>query len=224
MRSRLSPRPIAALALLVGGASAAWGQSGISERQELTEGRSAARQIEARYRVVAGTSEARQVERIGRRIVAVSARPGLPWSFRVLDEKTANAFALPGRVYIFTGMLRMIDGDTDALAGVIAHEIAHTAARHTRKQMEKGAFLGLVRYLLYGQDEEYEADRLAVRYLRQTGYDPNGMIRLFRKFRQREGRGRDHAGWFASHPGTLDRIAQIRRWMGHPTAGAAPHD
>jgi predicted Zn-dependent protease len=224
MRLPLSPRPLAALALLLGWASAAWGQSGISERQELAEGRNAARQVEARYRVVAGTSEARQVERIGRRIVAVSARPRLPWSFRVLEEKTPNAFALPGRVYIFTGMLKMIEGDTDALAGVIAHEIAHTAARHTRKQMEKGAFVGLVRYLLYGQDEEYEADRLAVRYLRQTGYDPNGMIRLFRKFRRQEGRGRDHAGWFASHPGTLDRIARIRRWMGHPTAGDAPHD
>ena len=210
---------VAAVLLIGAAAPAARGQSGLSERQELAEGRSAARRIEARYHVVAGTSQARQVEQIGRRIAAVSGRPRLPWSFHVLDEKSANAFALPGRVYIFTGMLKMVEGDTDALAGVIAHEVAHTAARHTRKQMEKGAFLGLIRYLLYGQDEEYEADRLAVRYLRQTGYDPNGMIRLFRKFRRQEGKQRDHAGWFSSHPGALDRIVHIRRWMGRPLGG-----
>ena len=212
------------VAVLLGlaAAPAAWGR--VSERQELAQGRSAARRIEAHYRVVSGTERARQVERIGRRIAAVSARPRLPWQFLVLEEKTVNAFTVPGRVYVFTGMLDMVGDDTDALAGVIAHEVAHTAARHTRKQMEKGAFLGLIRYLLYGQDEEYEADRLAVRYLRQTGYDPNGMIRLFRKFRRREDKKRDHAGWFASHPGTLDRITHIRRWMGRRPVADVPGD
>lgn len=220
-----SPRPsisrqaaaLSSVAFLLAG-PAAWGQSRVSERQELAQGRSAAREVEAHYHVLTGTKETRQIEQIGHRLAAVSARPRLDWKFFVLDGRTVNAFALPGRVYVFRGMLDLIGGDTDALAGVLAHEVAHTAARHTRKQMEKGAFVGLIRYLVYAKDDEYEADRLAVRYLRRTGYDPNGMIRLFLKFRRKEGKRRDHTGWFSSHPGTLDRVAQIRRWMGKPPA------
>lgn len=205
----------------------------ISERQELEAGRAAAAQVEQKYRVVRGTRAARRVEQMGRRMAAVSGRPNIPWHFRVLEEPSVNAFAVPGYVYIHTGLLKAVGSDTDALAGVIAHEIAHTDARHSKKQMEKGAAAGLligiltkggnnrnsgwfnlagnVAMLKFSRDDEYEADRRAVGYMRRTGYDPNGMIRFFRKLQQREGRGNGVTTWFRTHPYSGDRINRLRR-------------
>jgi predicted Zn-dependent protease len=203
----------------------------VSEQQELEAGRQAAQQVEQKFRVVTGTREARRVEQIGRRMAAVSGRPNLPWKFRVIEEKSVNAFSVPGYVYLHTGLLNEVGDDTDALAGVIAHEVAHTDARHSKEQMEKGAVAGLIGALItrgdnrkagwfnlagnvvllkFSRDDEYEADRLAVRYMQQTGYDPNGMIRFFQKLQRQEGRGNAVTNWFRTHPNSGDRIARLR--------------
>jgi predicted Zn-dependent protease len=204
----------------------------ISERQELEAGREAAQEVERKYRVATGTREARLVEQMGRRLAAASGRPNLPWKFRVIEERTVNAFSVPGYVYVHTGLINAIGDDTDALAGVIAHEVAHTDARHSKEQMEKGAVAGLLGSLLtrgdnrkagwfnlagnvvllkFSRDDEYEADRLAVRYMRRAGYDPNGMIRFFQKLQKQEGRGSNLTTWFRTHPNSGDRIARLRR-------------
>lgn len=205
----------------------------ISERQELEMGRDAARQVESKYRVLNDTREARLVEQMGRRLARVSGRSNLNWQFRVIQERSVNAFSVPGYVYIHTGLLQAIGDDTDALAGVIAHEIAHTDARHSKKQMEKGAVAGLLGTLItkggrknagwfnlganvvllnYSRGDEYEADRLAVRYLQQTGYDPRGMIRFFEKLQRMEGRG-GGPEFFRTHPNSGNRIARIRQMI-----------
>lgn len=204
----------------------------VSEQQELEAGRQAAEQVEQKYRVETGTRRARQVEQIGRKMAAVSGRPGLPWRFRVIRESSVNAFSVPGYVYMHTGLLDAIGGDTAALAGVIAHEVAHTDARHSKEQMEKGAVAGLIGSLItrgdqkkagwfnlagnvallkFSRDDEYEADRLAVRYMRQTGHDPRGMIRFFEKLQRQEGKSSKLTTWFRTHPNSGDRIARIRR-------------
>ncbi len=201
----------------------------VSEQQELEAGRQAAEQVEQKYRVVTGTREARLVEQIGRRMAAVSGRPNLPWKFRVIEEKSVNAFSVPGYVYIHTGLLDQIGGDTDALAGVIAHEVAHTDARHSKEHMEKSAVAGFLGSLIrdrtaasianiggslillkHSRDDEYESDRLAVRYLQRTGHDPNGMIRFFQKLQKQEGGSGGPATWFRTHPNSGDRINRIR--------------
>jgi len=210
----------------------------ISERQELEAGRDASRQVEAKYRVVSGTREARLVEDMGRRLAAVSGRPRLNWQFRVIDEPSVNAFSVPGYVYIHTGLLRAIGDDTEALAGVVAHEVAHTDAKHSKKQMEKGAVAGLLGQIItrggrkntgwfnlvgnvvllrFSRDDEYQADRLAVNYLQRTGYDPRGMIRFFRKLQKMEGRG-GTPEFFRTHPNSGDRIARIEKMIGERQA------
>ena len=203
----------------------------VSERQELEAGRQASQQVESKYRVITGTREARLVEQIGRRMASVSGRRNLPWRFRVIQDPSVNAFSVPGYVYIHTGLLNAVGGDTDALAGVIAHEVAHTDAKHSKEQMEKGAVAGFlgslitrgdqrkagwfnivgnVALLKFSRDDEFEADRLAVRYMQRTGYDPNGMIRFFQKLQKQEGRGNQVTNWFRTHPNSGDRIARIR--------------
>lgn len=203
----------------------------VSEQQELEAGRQAAQQVEQKYQVVRGR-EADQVEQIGRRMAAVSGRSKLPWQFRVIRESSVNAFSVPGYVYVHTGLLQAVGNDTDALAGVIAHEVGHVAAHHSKKQMEKSAVAGLLGALItrgnsrnmgwfniagnvvllkYSRDDEFEADRLAVGYLQRTGYDPRGMIRFFEKLQKQEGKSSRVTGWFQTHPASGDRIARIRR-------------
>lgn len=238
-------RDIAVLALVVSGTAGvvtttptpAHAIDLVSEQQELEAGREAAQQVEQKYRVVTGTRQARLVEQIGKKMAAVSGRPKLSWKFRVIEEKSINAFAVPGYVYLHTGLLQAIGGDTEALAGVIAHEVAHTDARHSKKQMEKGAVAGLLGTLItrgdsrkagwfnlagnvvllkFSRDDEYEADRLAVRYLRTTGYDPRGMIRFFQKLQQQEGKSNQLTAWFRTHPNSGDRIDRIRALIHKP--------
>ncbi len=203
----------------------------VSERQELEAGHQAARQVESKYRVVTGTHEARMVEDIGRDMASVSGRPRIPWRFRVIEEPSVNAFSVPGYVYIHTGLIRATGGDVDELAGVIAHEVAHTDARHSKEQMEKGAVAGILGSLIsrgnnrkggwfnlgaglvmlnYSRNDEYEADRLAVRYMKRTGFNPNGMIEFFQKLQQKEGRGNKVGSFFRTHPYSSDRISRIR--------------
>ena len=97
--------------------------------------------------------------------------------------------------------------------------------------MEKGAFAGLLGSLLtkgdsgkagwfnlganlvllnYSRQDEYQADSLAVRYMKRTGYDPNGLIEFFQKLQQKEGRGNKVTGFFRTHPYSGDRISRIR--------------
>lgn len=210
----------------------------ISERQEMEAGRQAAAEVESKMRIVTGTRDAQMVERIGRQMASVSGRPGLPWQFRVVEDKSLNAFSLPGYVYVNTGLLDATRNDRDALAGVIAHEVAHVDARHSKKQMEKGALAGLLGSLIvrdkkqagwfniagglvmmkFSRDDEYDADSRAVRYLQRTGYDPRGMVRFFRKLEKMEGKGSKNLTFFRTHPNSGDRVSRIERQIGSRAA------
>lgn len=203
----------------------------VNKAQELEAGEQAAREVESKYRVVTGTREARLVEQIGRRMASVSGRTDVPYRFRVIDEPAVNAFSIPGYVYVHTGLIRATAGDTDALAGVIAHEVAHIAAAHSREHMEKSSVAGILGGLLtrgnrntqalfgiaangvllqHGRSDEYEADKLAVRYMKQTGYDPRGMVRFFSKLQRSEGKDNKLTAFFRTHPSSGDRIKRIQ--------------
>jgi len=204
----------------------------VSEKQELEAGREAAKQVAAKYKFETGTSRARLVEILGRRMSKASGRTNIPWTFRVIEDKTVNAFSIPGYVYIHTGLLDAVGSDEDALAGVVAHEVAHIAAKHSKKQMEKSAVAGLVGGLLsrgnrttgsilnlaggltllkFSRDDEYQADHLAVEYLGKTGYNPQGMVRFFRKLEAQEGKTDKVSGFFQTHPNSGDRIERIQK-------------
>lgn len=211
---------------------------GISEREELEAGNQAAAEVERTKRIVRGTAQANLVERIGRQMASVSGRPSIPWQFRVVDDKAVNAFSVPGWVFIHTGLLDATRGDTDALAGVIAHEVAHVDAKHSKKQMEKGALAGLLGSVLvrnkqqaglfnvagnlvllkYSRDDEFDADKRAVNYMKRTGYDPNGMVRFFRKLEKMGGGSNKNLSFLQTHPHSSDRISRIQGHIRRNTA------
>lgn len=143
------------------------------------------------------------VSGIVQRLARTSDQPDLTYRSTVLDSPLVNAFALPGGyVYVTRGLLALANDESE-LAGVIAHEIGHVAARHVAQRQAAaagtyiaGAVIGavaggsLINQALslgsqgvlasYSRDQEYEADMLAVRYLARAGYDPEAVVDFLR--------------------------------------------
>jgi predicted Zn-dependent protease len=144
---------------------------------------------------------------LGRKLIAVSEVPNLPFRFTILNDERVNAFALPGGyVYITRGLLALANNEAE-IAGVLAHEIAHITARHTAQRYSAaiatniglnifgilGSAAGLpsgVGQVVsfgasaaiqgYSRSQELQADMLGVRYMTRAGYSPEGMTSFFR--------------------------------------------
>ncbi len=171
---------------------------------------------------------------IGRRLAAHSDRPELPYEFVVVNNPTANAWALPGgKIAINSGLLRHLT-DEAQLAAVIGHEIIHAAARHGAAQMSRGMLLnvglaaiaagsqgssaewlgtasqyGAAAWMArYGRDDELESDYHGIELMVAAGYDPEAAVELQETFvKLSEGRNSDFiAGLFASHPPSQQRV------------------
>jgi predicted Zn-dependent protease len=161
----------------------------------------------------------------------------VPFSFKVIEDDSVNAFALPGGfVFINTGILLTADEEAE-VAGVLAHEIAHVTARHGTENATKGTianiasipliFLGGVvgfgirqaaglaipmQFMKFTRGAEEEADYLGVQYAYKTGYDPGAAVTFFEKVQAREtARPGTISSLFASHPPTEDRIEKTQR-------------
>jgi len=142
------------------------------------------------------------VNEVGQRVAKVADRPELFYHFRVVDNATINAFALPGGyIYIHRGLLNHLNSEAE-LAAVLGHEIGHVTARHAvqRYTQIQGYQLGMfvtsifvpmqpgvgnLSNLLaasfisgFGREQEMQADALALRYAPQAGYDPNAVVKL----------------------------------------------
>lgn len=210
----------------------------VSERQEIEVGAQAARQIEAKYGLSRDRRLNSMVQRIGEDIAYVSKRPNLPWRFRVLEDRSVNAVALPGGyVYIFRGLIDQVRGDRDMLAGVIAHEVGHVAAKHHVKMMEKQATGNLIIGLLtkgktrdiaslfsnvyalkWSRNDEYESDKLGVRYAAAAGYDPYGLSEFLQILASGSRRGAPI--WLSSHPTTSERVRRARQYAADVDRGS----
>jgi predicted Zn-dependent protease len=208
----------------------------ISESQEIEMGRQAAQAAEQSIGLVDDQALQNYVHRIGTTMAAQSERPSLPWTFRVVDDPTPNAFALPGGyIFVTRGLLGLMRSEAE-LASVIGHEIGHVTARHSVTMISRAqiAQLGLgigsilvpqiaqlgqlagaglqLLFLSYGRDAERQADDLGFTYALQQNYDVRHMVNVFAQL-QRAG---DAAGqsplpaWLASHPYPEERIERIQ--------------
>lgn len=207
----------------------------VSESQEIQMGAQSDPAIVAQFGLYPDSSVQRYVRELGLELAAVSERPELPWTFRVLDDPTVNAFALPGGfVYVTRGILAHMTSEAQ-LAGVLGHEIGHITARHSVNQMSRSqlAQLGLgvgavfsetireniglasgltgVLFLKFGRDDERESDRLGVRYMTRIGYEPTelaGVMDVLGRSSQMSGGGRIPE-WQSTHPDPANRSAAI---------------
>lgn len=175
----------------------------VSTDKEVAMGRSLAKRVRRELTLTADEPMQQRVQRIGERITEVCDRRELVYTFAIVDDKDVNAFSLPGGyVFVNTGLVDKTASD-DELAAVMAHEIAHITARHAVKRYEgalgaqlaqlatlatrQGAAIRGVgvatqsAQLAYARQEELEADRIGVRYLKAAGFDPKAMLALLEK-------------------------------------------
>lgn len=186
---------------------------------------------------------------VGNLLARTSELPNLKFTFTVLDTDMVNAFALPGGyVYVTRGLLALANSEAE-LAGVLAHEIGHVTARHAAQRHTQSIFAsigaaavglltgsgGLARaaagYLKgYSREQEFEADKLGIRYLRRAGFDTGAMARFLASLRansQLSARlaglppGRvDESDFTSTHPRTIDRV---RKAAAEANGAAAPN-
>jgi hypothetical protein len=198
---------------------------------EIRMGKQYAMQVEQSVKLVQDPVVNEYVNRIGQNLVRNSDAQ-VPFTIKVIDSDEVNAFALPGGFfYVNSGLILAADEEAE-LAGVMAHEIAHVAARHGMRQMTRAnwaqigtiplifigggigygiyeaAGLGLpLTFMKFQRNFEAEADYLGLQYMYKTGYDPQAFISFFEKIQAKEKKKPGTlAKAFASHPQTPDRI------------------
>lgn len=214
-----------------GGGDKIWGWLGGSKEKEVAIGRQLALEVEQQAKLVDDEMITEYVNRVGQNIVLHSDAK-VPFTIKVIDSDEVNAFALPGGFFFVNkGLILAADNESE-LAGVMAHEIAHVAARHAMENQGKaqamnygmlagiifgggiispilqngGGILGALGMLKFTRGAEEEADRLGVQYLYASGYDPTGMATMFEKLAsQNKKKPGTIAKLFSSHPQSLDR-------------------
>jgi predicted Zn-dependent protease len=114
-----------------------------SKKEEVRIGQQVAAEVEKVYKLDPDPAVQQRVQLIGQRLVAVAGDKDFQYSFKVLESKEINAFALPGGpIYVFRGLIDKVEDDDDMLAGVLAHEMAHINRRHANKQYTQGLWRG----------------------------------------------------------------------------------
>lgn len=204
----------------------------ISEEKEIAIGKQYSMQIDQSSKLIKDPVINEYVNRVGQNL-ARNSDLKIPLTVKVIDDPSINAFALPGGfLYVNTGVL-LAATEEDQMAGVMAHEIAHDAARHWASTMTKqtllqyamiplmftpmsiGAYYGIsaamnglpLAFLKFSRDDEAEADFLGLQYMYKAGYDPNSYVAFFGKVLQEERSSPGSvASIFADHPPTPDRI------------------
>lgn len=213
------------------GADKFFGWLGGSQEKEIALGRQLAMQVEQQVKLVDDPIITEYVNRVGQNLVLHSDAK-IPFTIKVIDSDDVNAFALPGGFFFVNkGLILAADNESE-LAGVMAHEIAHVAARHAMENQGKGtlinyaALAGIIfggpivstvlqngggilaglASLKFSRGAEVEADNLGVQYLYAAGYDPTAMSTMFEKLAsQNKKKASTIAKIFASHPQSVDR-------------------
>ena len=204
-----------------------------STEKEVRQGREAAAEVDRQAKFIEDPVITEYVNRVGQNIVLHSDAK-VPFTIKVIDSDEVNAFALPGGFfYVNKGLLLAADNEAE-LAGVMAHEIAHVAARHAVENQAKASlleyaalgasiFLGGIPGMIYqntagigllgifmkfSRSAEEEADKLGVQYMYAAGYDPGAMATMFEKL---EAKNKKKPGFisraFSTHPAPPDRRA-----------------
>jgi predicted Zn-dependent protease len=202
-----------------------------SIESDVRVGKQAAAEVEREVQLINDPVVTEYINRLGQNIVRNSDATQFTFTFKVVDSDEVNAFALPGGFsYVNSGLILAADDEAE-LVGVMAHEIAHVAARHASENNSKATLLQIamipaviltggvagtaiqqvgqialpVQMFKFSRGAEKEADFLGLEYMYLSGYDPAATISFFEKLQAKES-SRKVNSLFASHPPTPDRV------------------
>jgi beta-barrel assembly-enhancing protease len=207
-----------------------------SIEKEIAIGNQLAAEVERQLKFVDDPVITEYINRIGQNI-ALNSDAKVPFTIKVVDSDEVNAFALPGGFFFVNkGLILAADNESE-VAGVMAHEIAHVAARHGTEQVSKGQLINFgsipliflggpigiaarsaanlalpLTFLKFSRGAEEEADLLGAQYAWASGYDPAGMVSMFEKLSTKEKKKPGTMSKiFSDHPATGDRAETVRR-------------
>jgi hypothetical protein len=226
-----------------------------SPQQDVQLGREASTQVEQQLPLLRDDNITSYVSDIGRRLVsAIPAElqhPEFNYTFKVVNVKEINAFALPGGpMYVNRGMIEAAKSEGE-VAGVVAHELSHVALRHGTAQATKatkyeigtiaGAVIGAIvggqagnviaqgtqfglgtAFLRFSREFEREADIEGSQIMARAGYDPRDMANMFQTIEKQGGPGGPQ--WLSDHPNPGDRSAYILKEAESLHVENATHD
>jgi len=205
----------------------------ITTSKEIKLGKSISDKIEEHYGVLNDIESQSRVEKIGKKIASLSSRQEITYHFDILDEDEPNAVSLPGGyIYINKGLFEKLETD-DQVACVLAHEMAHIEARHSINRLQKALGYKALQiiviqnaessrtktnttrainelFLAYSREDEFEADKLSLRYLSEAGYNPYAtleVLEVLKQIKKEKPIERMHA---KTHPYVYDRTREIK--------------
>jgi predicted Zn-dependent protease len=203
---------------------------------DIKMGKQYAMMVESSARMIQDPVVVEYVNRIGQNLVRNSDAK-VPFTIKVIDSDDINAFALPGGFfYVNSGLILAADEEAE-LAGVMAHEIAHVAARHATREQTRANYASMasiplifvgsyglyegvsaamslalpLTFMKFSRGFEAQADYLGLQYMYKAGYDPQAFVSFFEKVVAQEKKQPGKlAKAFASHPPTPDRILKTQ--------------
>jgi predicted Zn-dependent protease len=211
----------------------------LSVQDEIQIGRDAQAELLRELPQVRDPAVRNYVSSLGRELASHASGAEYPYTFSTADYKELNAFALPGGpIWINRGVLDAADSEAQ-VAGVLAHEIAHVAGRHSARQITKSLWTTGILYVVgmmandsddwraqavnvaamvtagtvtmkFSRNDEKAADRDGVRLLEQAGYDPRGLLEFMEMLDAQQARSPNAvARFFATHPAPHDRVRSL---------------
>lgn len=215
----------------------------LPEGYEQSLGLTAYEQVLGQSKLSNDPKQNEMLQRVGARIAAAADKPNYKWEFKLIqDDKTVNAFCLPGgKVAFYTGIMPVCK-DENGVAVVMGHEVSHALARHGGERLSQGiladvgftalnegmkganpdvrngvmAALGLgaqIGVLLpFGRKQESEADRIGLILMSEAGYDPHAAVDFWKRMDQLS-EGKSPPQWLSTHPSHETRVRQIEEWM-----------
>ena len=206
----------------------------------------------SKHKIITNTPEAQMVQKVGQNIQHsvevffaqnnLSERlKGYQWEFNLVEDKSVNAWCMPGgKVVVYTGILPVAKDDV-GLAVVVGHEIAHAVAQHGDERMSQGLLaqmggvalatalsskpketnqLFMAAYgigtqvgvlMPYGRLQESEADRLGLIFMAMAGYDPRTAIDFWKRMASKQGASLPE--FLSTHPADETRIRNLEKLL-----------
>ncbi len=219
----------------------------VSETEEVRIGEEAFEKVKAESKLNRDPRLNALLRRVGLRIARASGAEDLDWEFIIIEDKSINAFALPGgKVAFYTGILPLAE-DEAGVAVVMGHEVAHVLARHGAERLSQSRMLSIGKTVLsvvlkssspvargtvlnaygigakvgvmlpFSRSHESEADDIGLTLMAGAGYNPATAVKFWKRMSEKS-KGSKMPALLATHPGHEKRIEKLESLMPAATA------